>query len=285
MSSERGEKDNINNINNIDIAIVMDCTGSMQTWIDAAKDTAIEAFDEIRKQYTYSTIRLGLICYRDIGDDERFIVSPLTENIESIQEVLKNVRAKGGNDTSEDVAGALEKTIDLFKEGSNEYNPVRIILLVTDAPAHGLRYHPITVGDRFPNGDPDGKDPYEQVRQLAFMGVDITIFRINDIVNMMIEEFQKAFTGTQSVFTVLDVAKQDKPHHHISSYSSSSSSSIFSSSLTNGFIDMSTYDDDYKYVYGKYGLSEVSDEKSEFKLAACKSITSAIQRRSDANKE
>ena len=108
-----GERDT--NLDNIDVVIVMDCTGSMQRWINAAKDTVLEAFSEIKKQYTESTIRLGLVCYRDIGDDERFVISPLTENIESIQEVLKNVRATGGNDEAEDVAGALEKTIDLFK--------------------------------------------------------------------------------------------------------------------------------------------------------------------------
>jgi len=112
----------INNTN-IDVVIVMDCTGSMQSWINSAKDTVLEAFDDIRKQCFDSSIRLGLVCYRDIGDCEHFIVSPLAENIDSIQEVLKGVRATGGNDQAEDVGGALDKVLDLFKEGfSRDYN-------------------------------------------------------------------------------------------------------------------------------------------------------------------
>lgn len=282
--------DNIGNIGNIDIVIVMDCTGSMQNWIDAAKDTVLDAFSDIHKEYPKSSIRLGLVCYRDIGDEERFIISPLTENIQAIQDVLKNVKASGGNDESEDVAGALEKTIELFREGfSKDYNPVRNILFVTDAPAHGLKYHPITVGDRFPNGDPDGKDPYSQIRELAFMGVDLTIFRVKSIINTMVEEFHKAFIGTQSTFTVLDVAKQDLS-------SSSSSSSHLSSplsclSLMSGFIDLSTYDDsddidhrapstepytDYRFV--KPSETSETSERT-FRNATCESIISSIQRR------
>ncbi len=251
-----GERD----ISNVDVVIVMDCTGSMQRWINAAKDTVLEAFNDIQNQYPDSSIRLGLVCYRDIGDDERFVVSPLTQNIQTIQEVLKTVRATGGNDEAEDVAGALEKTIDLFRDSHS----VKIVLLVTDAPAHGLRYHHINVGDRFPNGDPDGRDPYNQVRQLAFMGVDLTIFRIKDVVNTMVEEFYKAFMGSQSTLTVLDIAKQDQV----------SSSSLYSSSLLSGFIDLSSYDD----YESKTPHPSLSSSEQEFKLATRKSIISSIER-------
>jgi Mg-chelatase subunit ChlD len=106
MSYKLGEKDVVNNI---DVVIVMDCTGSMQKWINAAKDTVLEAFHNIREKYPESFIRLGLVCYRDIGDYEPFIISPITESIETIQDVLKGVRATGGNDEAEDIAGAFEK--------------------------------------------------------------------------------------------------------------------------------------------------------------------------------
>lgn len=261
-----GEQDN--NIDAIEVIIVMDSTGSMQSWINSAKNTVLDAFSDIKKQYTESTIRLGLVCYRDIGDDERFVVSPLTENIEAIQQVLRDTRATGGNDTAEDVAGALEKVLELFREGfSREYNPVRTVLFVTDAPAHGLRYHPITLGDRFPNGDPEGKEPYDQVREMANMGVDLTIFRINSTVDQMIEEFHKAFKETQATLTVLDVREQDISYS--STIASMSLTNISSSSLLNGFIDLSTYDsDDYKY-----------ESERTFKDATCKSILSSILRR------
>jgi von Willebrand factor type A domain len=314
--------ENINDINIIDVIIVMDSTGSMQSWINSAKNTVISAFSDIRKQYPNSTIRLGLVCYRDIGDEERFILASLTENIESIHEVLKGVRATGGNDTAEDVAGALDKVLDLFNEGlprepgqTEKYNPIRIVLFVTDAPAHGLRYHSITeASDRFPKGDPDGKEPYDQIVQLVNMNVDLTIFRINSSVDKMIEEFQKAFVGSQSTLTILDVSNQNDHVDHVDHIDHidhidhrsehrerkeeyidyGSPLSLSSSSLINGFIDLSTYDEDCKYMYSSSSSSSSSKSSSEplseplsektFRNATFSSIASSIQRRKDINK-
>jgi hypothetical protein len=178
-----------------------------------------------------------------------------------------------------------KKTIELFKN-CGSINSIKIVLLVTDAPAHGLRYHTITVGDRFPNGDPNEKEPYDQVREMAFMGIDLTIFRIKDIVNTMIEEFQKAFVGTNSVLTVLDLKKQDDGNDGNKEGVSAFSSSL---SLINGFIDLSSYDEYDKYDESRY--SECSEYKKDplpilpkseekiFKESTCKSIIDSIQRR------
>jgi len=254
-----GERD----FNFIDVILVIDSTGSMQQWINCAKNTLINSFTDIRKEYPNSNIRLGLVCYRDILDEERFITSDLTENVQIIQDILKNVKAKGGDDTAEDVAGALEKVIELFKKDSNE-NTLKIVLFVTDAPCHGLRYHHITVDDRFPNGDPQGKEPYEQIKELVNMNTDITIFRINSRIDKMIEEFQDAFIGSRSTLTVLNLESQDKSP--ISTISSSLS-------VLNGFIDLS----DWNY---EYSSSETSHEKT-FREATFNSIFGSIQRKLD----
>jgi hypothetical protein len=203
---------------------------------------------------------------RDILDEERFITSHLTENVQIIQDILKNVKAKGGDDTAEDVAGALEKVIELFKKDSNE-NTLKIVLFVTDAPCHGLRYHHITVDDRFPNGDPQGKEPYEQIKELVNMNTDITIFRINSRIDKMIEEFQNAFIGSRSTLTVLNLESQDTNKSSISTLSSSLSS------VLNGFIDLS----DWSY---EYSSSETSHEKT-FREATFNSIFGSIQRKLD----
>lgn len=258
-----GEQD----FNFIDVIIVIDSTGSMQRWINCAKNTLIDSFNDIRKEYPNSKIRLGLVCYRDILDEQRFIISPLTENIQIIQDIIKNVKATGGDDTAEDVAGALEKVIELLKKDSNE-NTLKIVLFVTDAPCHGLRYHSITVGDRYPNGDPEGKEPYEQIKELVSMNTDLTIFRINSSIDKMIEEFQNAFIGTRSTLTILDLETQDNN-------SSDSTVSLSSMSLLSGFIDLSEYTDE-DYV-SKSDISDKSDKS--FREATFKSIFSSIERK------
>ena len=269
------------NIKNIDVIIVMDSTASMQSWINSAKNTLLESFNDIRNEYTDSIIRLGLVCDRDIGDDEQYVVAPLTENIESIQSILKEIRAEGGNDTTEDVAGALEKVLELFRENQRVTDVVRTVLFVTDAPAHGLRYHPITVGDRFPNGDPSGKDPYNQVRELGNMNVDLTIFRVNSLVDKMIEEFEKAFKGTGGALTILDIENQTRSCTS-STDEYNTSLSLMSCSLMSGFIDLSTYDDYDKFSYDKEKDDKkyhFSTSESIFRNATCETVTNSIQRR------
>lgn len=212
--SEPGSIENIENIENIDnnrnyvdVIIGMDATGSMGGWINAARDTVLEAFEDLRVTYPNSHFRLGVVCYRDYGDQERFVIQPLTSDIPTVQNALRNVAAQGGNDTAEDVAGGMYHILAQFRElNPNSADPTRVLLFVSDAPAHGARYHSPTVGDRYPKGDPDGRDLFDTVRQLAEMGVDMTLFRINSSVDKMIEEFSGAFQGTESMFTLLDIA-------------------------------------------------------------------------------
>jgi hypothetical protein len=248
----------------VDVLIVMDITGSMQSWINSARDTVLGAFDTIQKQYPNSHIRLGLVCYRDIGDDERYVLHPLTENISDVQRVLKEVVAKGGDDAAEDVAGALENVLEIFREPRPSISPIRTVLFVTDAPAHGLRYHHITVADRFPKGDPDGREPYDQIRELAEMDVDMTVFRVNSTVDKMIEEFEMAYKNTEGTLTVLDVTKQCSP---------------FLRSL-----DVS-YADDTVFRGGRGDVRDGRDVRDDtFRMAACTSVTNSVEKRRDRSR-
>ena len=188
----------------IDVCFCFDVTGSMGPYIKASVETVLEVFDALQALYPTCTFRLSFIGYRDFGDDEQFIVIPFTENIKSVRDRISVINACGGNDTPEDVAGALDKINKLEWKGD-----VKIVYFVTDAPAHGTEYHPITMGDRYPRGDPEGRDPKKQVRQLASRGIDFTIFRVTPQIDKMIEQFDAGYKeGVIGVFTVLDIEKQ-----------------------------------------------------------------------------
>jgi hypothetical protein len=55
----------------------------------------------------------------------------------------------------------------------------KICLFVADAPAHGMRYHDINVGDSYPKGDKNGLEPSEQMKEVARRGWDFYFIRIN----------------------------------------------------------------------------------------------------------
>ena len=191
-------------VEEVDVVVVLDATGSMQTWIDSARTTVLEAFAELQRNFPLARFRLGCVCYRDIGDRTPFVIMPLSSDFDAVQLALRKVHASGGNDTAEDVAGALQALLEL------EWNAVatKTVLWVADAPAHGLAYHGPTVGDRFPKGDPEGREPSVQVRTMAERGMDLTLFRIDASMDKMIERFAEAYQGTEATFTMLDVVKQ-----------------------------------------------------------------------------
>jgi hypothetical protein len=189
----------------VDVVIIMDVTGSMGSYIRNARDTVLEAFDALRTLYPVCEFRLAVIAYRDYGDTEPFVIIPFTTDIESVRNQLNLIQACGGDDTPENVAGAFKKASELNWQGD-----VKTIFFVTDAPAHGTDYHPITMGDRYPRGDPEGLDPKQQAIAFARQGIDLTLFRVTPHVDMMIEQLHLAYKDSDAVglFTVLDVEKQ-----------------------------------------------------------------------------
>lgn len=292
-----------NNESYVDVIIGMDATGSMGGWINAARDTVLQAFTDLRATYPNAHFRLGLVCYRDYGDNERFVVQPLTSDIATVQNALRNVAAVGGSDTAEDVAGGMYNILAQFREPNpDSADPTRVLLFVADAPAHGARYHTPTVGDRYPKGDPDGRDLFDIVRHLAEMGVDMTLFRINASVDKMIEEVASAYNGTDSTFTLLDIAgDQARGGKEESFVGRSSSSALISSavdpfdfrspvkprhsSLTSGYIDLASYDSSYAGDSCMRSSSSVASPEDYMRLATCSSVSASVQKRREKKDE
>lgn len=194
--------------NKIEVAIVMEVckVGSMQSWIDAARDTVLEAFSTLQNQNPNSLFRLACVCYRDFGDEEQFVIVPFIEDIASVQNTLKNIKASGGSDQAEDIAGALEKVLEKVLELEWSEDTSKLILWVCDAPPHGNKYHSLLIDDRYPKG----REPSEQVKQLYLKGIDFIMFRICKSIDKMVEIFSSIYNeNDESVtFTLLDVTKQ-----------------------------------------------------------------------------
>jgi hypothetical protein len=198
-------KDQSKEIKKVDVCICMDVTASMGPYLRASRETVLEAFDTLRTMHPECVFRLSCVMYRDFGDKTPFVVVPFTEHINTVRDHMNDTVVSGGDDAAEDVAGALEHISGLEWQGQ-----VKTIFFVTDAPAHGTDYHPITISDRYPRGDPDGRDPKRQLTELASRGIDFTIFRVTRDIDMMIKQFDVAYKDASAtgVFTVLDVEKQ-----------------------------------------------------------------------------
>lgn len=115
----------------LDVVFVFDSTSSMAQFLRQVKikiANLVATFKQL-----VPTSRIGMVTYRDRGDDFVTRVQPLTHGTRSLQNFLKDIDPIGGGDWEEAVDEALRVAIeDLnWKEKSK-----KLILLIGDAPPH-----------------------------------------------------------------------------------------------------------------------------------------------------
>jgi hypothetical protein len=120
----------------LDLALVMDLTGSMSDWIENTKDTLKQVIDAVVENNKNLEVRVAFVGYRDFPDDEIFTVHDFTFDIAEMKGYISTLDARGGADSPEDVAGGLHQLLQL----SWHPNSTRLASLVADAPSHGLQY-------------------------------------------------------------------------------------------------------------------------------------------------
>jgi len=148
----------------MDVAFVVDTTGSMKDDIRAVKDSLSEIVYHITSRTENLEIRFGVVSYRDHPPQDRSYVTKVfdfTDRIKRVKKLISELRPSEGGDTPEAVADGL---FDARTKLSWEKDAYKVMLLVGDAPPHGKKYNSIG-DDYFPDGCPKGHDPIDQVQQ------------------------------------------------------------------------------------------------------------------------
>ena len=119
----------------VEVAFVLDTTGSMGPLIEGAKRKIWSIATAIVDANPDAEIRMGLVAYRDIGDDYVTKKFNLTTDIQDLYANLLELRARGGGDWPESVNEALHVAVTQlpWTQGSDI---CRIMFLVGDAPPH-----------------------------------------------------------------------------------------------------------------------------------------------------
>jgi Mg-chelatase subunit ChlD len=149
-----------NEINAVDLAFVVDTTGSMGGLIQAAQDQMITMLGEVT-QAANINLWLGMVEYRDHPPQDQMVykVYPFTADMQEAQKNIRHLKVEGGGDEPEAV---LDGITAACRELTWWKHSRRLIILVGDAPPHGTGRH----GDAFPQGCPCG-ETIESVTRLA----------------------------------------------------------------------------------------------------------------------
>lgn len=155
----------------LDLVFVQDCTGSQGSYISSATKNVqliCENIFQSGKLQSREDLRVGLVAYRDHPPQDHTYVTRnfgFSSDIDKVHRDLSSLYASGGGDGPEAVTAALAEAL---KMSWNE-RASKMIVLIADAPPHGIGEY----GDGFDDGSPDGNDPLDLARQMAARGITL----------------------------------------------------------------------------------------------------------------
>jgi hypothetical protein len=116
----------------MDLMIVLDCTGSMADEIAFLKSELHAILSDLKRRHPTVDLRVGLVAYRDIGDEFVTRTYKLTSSLDELQEAIAQQQGDGGGDMPEAVDQALARGVDQdWREGA-----LHTLMWVADAPPH-----------------------------------------------------------------------------------------------------------------------------------------------------
>lgn len=177
---------------NIDLAFIVDATGSMRTHIETVKDDIRKIISDLRLTHSRMNVRLAMVAYRDVFDDNRSEVLDFVHSVEEFQTFVSGIKAvggatRGGYDWPEDMAIGIQKA-----NGLSWLQTTRIVFVTGDYPCHGNEFNG-GLEDNYPSGTP-GIDIVRELKSLQRQGsatVDLYFGKITDDTNSMISTFAR----------------------------------------------------------------------------------------------
>lgn len=186
----------MNEINLVDLAFVVDTTGSMGSLIATAQKNMIKMIDSLSKESNVK-MRFGLVEYRDHPPQDATFVSKchgFTANIGLAQSEIMTMQANGGGDTAEAVFDGL---VSAAKELNWDDHSRRIAVLMGDAPPHGTKE---AHDDRFATGCPCGETVESTSALLEEQKVTLYAIGLTSSVTKSFTQLAE-FTGGQYFFS------------------------------------------------------------------------------------
>ena len=126
----------------MEMVFVLDTTGSMGGLLTGAKQRIWGIVNEVMQTSSLSSVKVGLVAYRDRGDQYITQVVPLTEDLDKVYSVLMDYQAAGGGDEEENVRRALAQGVAKAGWSQPSATHAQILFLVGDAPPHDYADEP-----------------------------------------------------------------------------------------------------------------------------------------------
>ena len=120
----------------VEVVFVLDTTSSMAGLIQAAKEKIWSIASTMASANQNPNIKMGLVAFRDRGDDYVTKVFDLSDDLDSMYAELMALQAQGGGDGPESVNQALYEAVEKISWSQSTQDVYKVAFLVGDAPPH-----------------------------------------------------------------------------------------------------------------------------------------------------
>ena len=208
--------DQINTVT-LDLLFIMDITESMQDLLDETRDSIKYILDKIKRDSPGIDVRFAYEGYRDFADlkeGQKYYTIDFETDLDLFKSKLDEIKAIGGGDDAEDVAGGLNAGLNM-----NWRSNARYAILIADAPGHGNQYHDAEVQDDYGNGDPNGLVLEELMEKYVDNNINLCLTKIDEYTDIMFDRMMQAYKARSE-------KNQDKPKIEVINYDEEDSNMI-----------------------------------------------------------
>ena len=208
--------DQINTVT-LDLLFIMDITESMQDLLDETRDSIKYILDKIKRDSPGIDVRFAYEGYRDFADlkeGQKYYTIGFETDLDLFKSKLDEIKAIGGGDDAEDVAGGLNAGLNM-----NWRSNARYAILIADAPGHGNQYHDAEVQDDYGNGDPNGLVLEELMEKYVDNNINLCLTKIDEYTDIMFDRMMQAYKARSE-------KSQDKPKIEVINYDEEDSNMI-----------------------------------------------------------
>jgi hypothetical protein len=176
-----------------DLLFLIDTTGSMAPYLNAATAQVRTLVDEIKASFfNDADVRIAVVGYKDHSDGVSSIQSlDFTASVDRVHSFLGELSAFGGGDAPEDVLGGIREALN-----KSWRQRTRCLIHICDSPAHGRDLHDLDeASDRYPvpGSEPHRLTHGRLLAQMIGLGINYAMLRINHTTDRMALNFLQAY--------------------------------------------------------------------------------------------
>ena len=195
-----------------DIVYLLDATGSMGSYLAAARDQCINISNQLNSELPQFDFNFGAVFYRDPVDcpGEKNHTYSLKKDVNRLRIELSSERATGGGDTPEDWVGGY----DMALNNMAWRNGTRLIIHIADAPAHGSKWC------KKSNHEEENDKLYPMIQKCVDKNIKIIGFQIgsNSNLSFSFSNFKKEYISRGGKFYEIKEFKSGMSSEQISVY-------------------------------------------------------------------